>query len=55
VDFLDLRWSGSWSQFFDPSQDFPKQVSGHSDFGQLERDVPAMADNFGPDLDQLLS
>jgi hypothetical protein len=52
---LGLRRSGSSSQFIDPPQDFPKQVPGHSDFGQLERDVPAMADNFGPDLDQLLS
>ncbi len=32
-------------------QDFPKQVPGHGNFGQLERDVPAMADNFAPDLD----
>jgi len=38
-----------------PPQDFPKQVPGHGDFRHLERDVPAMADNFGPDLDQLLS
>ncbi len=42
-------WSGP--QFIDPPQDFPKQVPGHGDFGQLERDVPAMAANFGPDLD----
>ena len=55
VDSLGLRRSGSSSQFIDPPQDFPKQVPGHGDFGQLERDVPAMADNFGPDLDQLLS
>ncbi len=55
VDSLGLRRSGSSSQFIDPPQDFPKQVPGHGDFGHLERDVPAMADNFGPDLDQLLS
>ena len=55
VESLGLRRSGSSSQFIDPPQDFPKQVPGHGDFGQLERDVPAMADNFGPDLDQLLS
>ena len=55
VDSLGLRRRGSSSQFIDPSQDFPEQVSGHRDFGQLERDVTAMADNFGPDLDQLLS
>ena len=51
VDSLGLRRSGSSSQFIDPPQDFPKQVPGHGDFGQLERDVPAMAANFGPDLD----
>ncbi len=51
VDSLDLRRSGSSSQFTDPPQDFPKQVPAHGDFGQLARDVPAMADNFGADLD----
>ncbi len=54
VDSLGLRRCGSWSQFIDPPQDFPKQVPGHGDFGQLERDVPAMADHLGTDLDQLL-
>jgi hypothetical protein len=39
VDSLGLRQSGSSSQFIDPPQDFPKQVPGHSDFGQLERDL----------------
>ena len=52
VDFLGLRRSGSWSQFIDPPQDFPKQVPGHGNLGQLEREVPAVADNLGPDLDQ---
>ncbi len=51
VDFLGLRRSGSWSQFIDPPQDFPKQVPGHGNLGQLEREVPAVADNLGPDLD----
>jgi hypothetical protein len=51
VDFLGLHWGVSSSQFIDPPKDFPKQVPGHDDFGQLERDVPAMAANFGPDLD----
>ncbi len=46
-----LRRRGSSSQFIDPPQDFPKQAPGHGDFGQLERDLPAMAANFGPDLD----
>ncbi len=54
MDFLGLRRSGSWSQIINQAQDFPKPIPGHGDFGQLERDVPAMADNFGPDLDQLL-
>ncbi len=51
VDSLGLRRRGSSSQFIDPPQDFPKQVPGDGDFSQLERDVPAMADNFGADLD----
>jgi hypothetical protein len=57
VDSLGLRRSGSSSQFIDPPQDFPKQVPGHGDFGQLERDVAVatMADKFGPALDQLLA
>jgi hypothetical protein len=55
VDSLGLRRSGSSSQFIDPSQDSPKQVPGHGDFGQLERDVPTVPDHLGPDLDQLLS
>ena len=55
VDSLGLRRSGSPSQFINPPQDFPKQVPGHGDFGQLERDVPAMADNIGPDLDELVA
>jgi hypothetical protein len=54
VDFLGVRRRASSSQCTDLPQDFPKQVPGHGDFGQLERDVPTMADHFGPDLDQLL-
>ncbi len=34
--------------------DFPEQVSRHCQLGQLECDVPALADNFGPDLQQFL-
>ncbi len=55
VDCLGLRRSGSSSQFIDPPQDFPKQLPGYGDFGHLERDVPARADKFGRDLEQLLS
>ncbi len=51
VDSLGLRRSGSSSQFTEPPQEFPKQVPGHGDFGQLERDVAAMAHDLGPDLD----
>ncbi len=55
VDFPGLRRSGSWSQIFDQPQDFPEQVSRHRHLGQLERDVPAMADHLGTDLDELLA
>jgi hypothetical protein len=55
VGSLGLRRSGSSSQFIHPPQDFPKQVPGHADFGQLERDVPAMADDLGADLDELFA
>ncbi len=34
-------------------QDFPKQFLRHGNFGQLERGIPAMADNSGSDLHQL--
>ncbi len=46
------RWSGS--QFTDQAQDFPKRVMRHGDFHHLEHDVGTMADDLGPDLDQLL-
>jgi hypothetical protein len=52
---LDLRRSGSSSQFINQTQDYQKQAPRHRHLGQLERDVPAIADNFGPDLDQLFS
>ncbi len=51
VDFPCLRWNGAWSQIIDQHQDFPEQVPWHRHLGQLERDVPVMADNFGADLD----
>ncbi len=54
VDFPGLRRSGSWSQIINRDQDFPEQFPRHRQFGQLEGDVPAVAGNFGPDLDQLL-
>ena len=54
MDFLSLRRSGSWSQTIDPPQDFPKQVPRRGNLGQSERDIAAMTDNLGTDLDQLL-
>ncbi len=54
VDFLGLRRSGSWSQIIDQAQDFPEQFLRHGNLGQMERDIPAMADHFRSDLDQLL-
>ncbi len=54
LGFLGLRWSGSWSQIINQAQDFPEQFPRNRNLGQLERDVPAMADHFGTDLDQLL-
>jgi len=54
VDFLGLRRNGSSSSIINQAQNFPEQFPRHRYLGQLERDVPAMADNFGPDLDQLL-
>ena len=47
IDSLALRWSGISSQFIDPSQDFPKQIPGHGDFGHLERDVAIVAHDLG--------
>ncbi len=38
----------------DEAEDFPKQLPRHGDFGQLERDVPAMSHDLRADLDQLL-
>ncbi len=54
VDFPGLRRSGSWSQILDQAQDCPEQFPRHRHLGQLERDVPAMADHLGTDLHQFL-
>ena len=54
VDFLGLRWSGSWPQIMNRGQDIPEQFLRHGNLGQLERDVPAMSHDFCADLDQLL-
>ncbi len=47
ADSLGLRRSGSSSQIINQAQDFPEQFPRHGNLGQLKRDVPAMADNFG--------
>ncbi len=52
--------SPSWRQrrrpqFSDQPKDFLKQAPWDRYLGQLEGDIPAMADNFGPDLAQLLA
>jgi hypothetical protein len=44
-----------WPQPVDQMKYLGEQFPRHRDLGQLERDVPAMADNFGPNLDQLLA
>ena len=42
----------NFTAFFGRSPDQASaEEAGHGNFGQLERDVPAMADNFGTDLD----
>ena len=54
VDFPGLRQNESSSQIINQAQDFLEQASRHGNLRQLERDVPAMADHFSTDLDQLL-
>jgi hypothetical protein len=39
----------------DQHQDLGKHLPRHRDLGHLERDVAAMADHLGADLDQLLA
>lgn len=54
VDFLGLGRSGSWSQIINQNQDFLEQASRHRYLSQLERDVPPVTDDLGPDPHQLL-
>ena len=54
VDFLGLRRNGSSSQVINQAQDSSEQLPRHRHLGQLERDVPAMADDLGSNFDQLL-
>ena len=37
------------------TQDFPDQVPGHGDLGQLKRDVAPVSDDLRADLDQPLA
>jgi hypothetical protein len=39
----------------DLPQDSSEQIAGHGDLRHLERDVTAIADDLGADLDQLLA
>ncbi len=55
MDFLGPRRTWTSSEIIDQAQDIPEQRPRRRHPGQLERDVPTMADNFGPDLDQLLA
>ena len=54
VDPLGLRRNGSSSQVINQGQDFLEQASRHSNLGQLESDIAAMANDLGSDLHQLL-
>ena len=54
VVFLGLRRNGSSPEIINQAQDFPEQFPRHGNLGQLERDVPAMADDLGSNLHQLL-
>jgi len=55
ADFYSLRWSGAWSQAINQAQDFPKQVPGHGDFGQLERDIASVPHHLCANFGQLLA
>ena len=48
------RQGGRRPQLGDQRQDFPEHLSRNRDLGRLERDVAAVADDLGTDLDQLL-
>jgi len=49
------RRRGRSSQSVDPFQDVSEQSVGYGDLRHLERDVPAMSDDLGTDLHQLLA
>ena len=54
VDSLGLRRNGSSSEIINQAQDFLEQASRRRHLGQLEGNVPTMADHLGTDLDVLL-
>ena len=49
-----LHRNGSSAQIINQTQYFLEQTSRHGNLGQLEGDITAMADDFGPDLHQFL-
>ncbi len=54
VDFPGLRPSGYSPDLIDQEQEYQAKEPPHGNLCQLERDVPAMADNLRADLDQRL-
>jgi len=54
VNLLDLRRNEFSSQVIKQGQDIMKQALRHSNIGQLESNIMAMADDLDSDLHQLL-
>lgn len=54
VNILGQRRKVFSSQVINQGQDFMEQALWHGNFGQLECNITAMADDLGSDLDQLL-
>ena len=55
ADFSGLRRSGYWSLIINQAQGFPEQVIADRQIGQLERDLPAMEEDPGPDFHKAAS
>jgi hypothetical protein len=54
MNFIGLRRNASSLQIINQTQEFPEQFPRHRHLGQLEHDVPAIADHLRIDLDQHL-
>jgi hypothetical protein len=54
LDFSCWRGRRLRLQLCDQPQDLVEHLPGNSDFGHLEGDAAAMADDLGTDIDQLL-